>query len=184
MWVSRMLPWRHGGPTRWTRFVPNVGVGSSLKRRFPLIRAVAALVEEQTHTGTRFALRARGRRRGGHERASSEHLHRSRRGGRSGRSHRRSAGGSWTWGRNASTNCPPFDRGPGTPAPSRRDGLGLRSPGRRRRLARQRLIGAPAPGHAGSYVIPSQGFLDRAASGTVRNSCSGVPTSLPCPPRP
>ena len=146
MWMSRMLPWRHGSSTRWTRSLPNIGAASSPSRRFLPVSAATARVGEQIHVGTRFADRARGRRRRGHERASNENLHRSRRDGRSGRSHRRSAGGSWTGGRNASTHCPPLDRGPGTPAPSRRDGLGLRPAGRRQRPPRQRLTRALGPG--------------------------------------
>jgi hypothetical protein len=143
MWMSRMLPRHHGGSTRWTRSLPIIGVAAAANRRFPRFSAVADVVEEQINTGTRFA-RREGRRRGrGHERPSSEHLHRSRRSGRSGRSHRRSAGGSWTGGRNSSTNRPSLDRGPGTPPPSGRDGIGLRPPGRRQRPPRQRLSLAP-----------------------------------------
>jgi len=171
MWMSRMLPWRHDGSTRWTRPLPNLGAVSSGSRCFPLFLAVPAAVEEQTCTGTRFAIRRRRRRERIHER-SSEHLHRSRCPGRYGRSLRRSSGGSWTGRRNASTYSSPVDRGPGTPAPSRRDGLELGPAGRRQRPPRQRLT-------AGAQARASRAVCDTLPRVSCTSGADAGPASLP-----
>ena len=172
MWMSRMLPRHHDGSTRWTRPLPNLGAASSGSRPFPWVLALSAVVEEQTRAGTRFAIRKSRRRGRGHERAPSEHLHRSRRRGRSGRSHRRSVGGSRTGRRNASTHCPPLDRGPGTPAPSRRDGLELRPAGRRQRPPRQRLT-------TGAHARASRAVCDTLPRVSRTSGVDDAPTSLP-----
>ena len=141
MWVSRMLPWRHDASTRWTRSLPMLGAAPSRSRRFPLFWAFHQRSRNKSRAAHVLQIERSRRREKVHER-SSEHLHRSRRTGWHGRSLRRSAGGSWTWRRDASTHCSSLDRGSGTPAPSRRDGLELGPAGRRQRPPRQRL----APG--------------------------------------